>query len=250
MRKKIIAANWKMHKTIGETEKFLKELSSRDLPHEAWIAPPFTSIHAAVAIAASAKGKIHIGGQNMHSALSGAFTGEISGPMLKEAGASFCILGHSERRNLFHENDAQINAKLKSAFHVGLMPLFCVGENLSARESGEFMAQIELQLSSGLSGIEASQFDRLAIAYEPVWAIGTGKAATAQIAQETHKMIRDYMGKKWGEGIAKALPILYGGSVNAANAKQLLSEPDIDGLLIGGASLEVKSYVEILRGGQ
>jgi triosephosphate isomerase len=247
MRKKIIAANWKMHKTVHETEKFLRELMSSDMPHEAWIAPPFTSLHAAAQIVSNAKVKIHLGGQNMHAAAQGAFTGEISGSMLKEAGASFCIIGHSERRNLFHENDAEINAKLKSAFHVGLTPIFCVGESAAARDSGDFMDPIELQLSSGLLGIESPHFKNLVLAYEPIWAIGTGKAATPQLAQETHNKIRGYIAAKWGGDIAKSLPILYGGSVNVANAKQLLSEPDIDGLLIGGAALEVQSYLSILR---
>lgn len=247
MRKKIIAANWKMHKTVHETEKFFNELATSDMTHEAWIAPPFTSLHAAGQIVSNAKVKIHLGGQNMHAASHGAFTGEISGPMLKEAGASFCIIGHSERRNLFHENDAEINAKLKSAFHAGLTPIFCVGENAVARDSGDFLSPIELQLASGLLGLESAHFGHLVIAYEPVWAIGTGIAATPQIAQETHNKLRGYIAAKWGSDIAKGLPILYGGSVSTANAKQLLSQPDIDGLLIGGASLEVQSYLDILR---
>jgi triosephosphate isomerase len=230
MRKKIIAANWKMHKTVEQTTDFLRELASHDFPGEAWVAPPFTSLHIAAEFVRSRGIKIQIGGQNMHEASHGAFTGEISGSMLKEAGATFCIIGHSERRNLFHESDHQINAKLRSAFAAGLTPIFCIGEHEAARDSGEFMEQIELQIS----------------AYEPVWAIGTGKAATPQIAQETHRRIRSYIAKRWGDSIADTLPLLYGGSANEANAGHLLSESDIDGLLIGGASLEVKTFLAIL----
>jgi len=246
MRKKIIAANWKMHKTVEQTTDFLREIASHDFPGEAWIAPPFTALHTAAEFVRSRGIKIQIGGQNMHEASHGAFTGEISGSMLKEAGATFCIIGHSERRNLFHESDHQINAKLKSAFAAGLTPIFCIGEHEAARDSGEFMEQIELQISSGLLGIETSCFKRMVFAYEPVWAIGTGKAATPQIAQETHRRIRSYIAKRWGDSIADTLPLLYGGSANEANAGHLLSESDIDGLLIGGASLEVKSFLAIL----
>ncbi len=250
MRKKIIAANWKMHKTIAETVDFLHRMKGH-LPQasnfEAWVAPPFTSLHAAAETVKKENLPILIGGQNMHEASQGAFTGEISSAMLKDAGANFCIVGHSERRHLFHETDEQIAAKVRKGLEAGLTILLCVGEHEAERDSGEYMNLIELQLASGLAGVATSHFKKLVIAYEPVWAIGTGKTATPEIAQETQRKIREFLGKRWGESLANTLSILYGGSVNSANAAELASQPDIDGVLIGGASLEAKTFLEILN---
>lgn len=248
MRKKIIAANWKMHKTVAQTTAFLQEFqATKPSPYEIWVAPPFTSLFAAAEFIKSHKMTLRLGGQNMHESAQGAFTGEVSGAMLKEAGATFCIIGHSERRSLFHETDDRIHAKVKRALEVGLTPLLCIGEQEAARDSGEYMEHLELQLASALEGLDPSHLKHLCLAYEPVWAIGTGRAATPQIAQETQLAIRTFISKKWGAPLAAALPILYGGSVNVENASSLLAQPDIDGALIGGASLEAKSFLDLLR---
>lgn len=239
-----------MHKTIAEAVAFFHALKSefpREKGAEVWIAPPFTTIQACAALTKELGLHVAIGGQNMHEAVNGAFTGEISGTMLKEAGASFCILGHSERREFFHETDQKINAKIRRALEAGLTPILCVGEKEAQRMSGDYMGVIEIQLAAGLAGVDTNQLKRLVIAYEPVWAIGTGKTATPEIAQETHRRMREFIAKRWGESIAGLLPILYGGSVKSDNIALLLSEPDIDGALIGGASLEAKHFLEIIN---
>ncbi len=250
MRKKIIAGNWKMHKTIAEALDFFQKIQvqlPKQLSTEIWIAPPFTALHACAVFVKQHGLQVGIGGQTMHEAVQGAFTGEVSGEMLKEAGAMFCILGHSERRTIFHETDGCINAKVRRALEVGLVPLLCIGEKEAEREKGDYMNLLELQLAAGLAGVETAHLKRLVIAYEPVWAIGTGKTATPQLAQETHRRIRSFIAKRWGESIAGSLPLLYGGSVKPENIAELLGQPDIDGALIGGAALEVKTFVTILN---
>lgn len=250
MRRKIIAGNWKMHKTIAEAVAFIEVLGKnfpRQIDIEAWIAPPFTALEASASLVKELGLHIPIGGQNMHEAAHGAFTGEISGTMLKEVGCSFCILGHSERRHLFYETDQLINAKVRRALEIGLTPILCIGEKEQERERGEYMGVMELQLAAGLAGIETSLLQRVVIAYEPVWAIGTGKTATPEIAQETHRRIRLFLAKRWGESMGKQLSILYGGSVKKENIEALLGQPDIDGALIGGASLEAEQFIEIIK---
>ncbi len=239
-----------MHKTIAESIAFFQTLKSElsgQTTVQIWVAPPFTAISACATAVKELGLPVSIGGQNMHEATHGAFTGEISGGMLKEAGSSFCIIGHSERREIFHETDQKTGSKVRRALESGLTPILCVGEKEAQRESGEYMGVIELQLAAGLTGVETSQLKRLVIAYEPVWAIGTGKTATAEIAQETHRQIRQFIAKRWGDSIAIQLPILYGGSVKSDNIVTLFEGPDIDGALIGGASLEAKSFAEIIN---
>ena len=238
-----IAANWKMYKTIGETKEFISALTPQIHGAKArvLIAPPFTAIAAA---AAAAKGSsIHIGAQNMSDAHEGAFTGEISGKMVRDAGASFVILGHSERRHLFGETNALIHRKVKRAVEEGLTPLLCIGETEDQREKGHTERVLKEQLEGCLKEISST----LAIAYEPVWAIGTGKTATAEVAQEAHAYIRSILTHLWGKEKANTTPILYGGSVKPDNASLLLAQEDINGALIGGAALKVETFVQIIK---
>lgn len=241
----IIAANWKMHQSIGQTKEFIQKLR-KELPVTAskiFITPPFTAIEAAARQAASTK--IVIGAQNMHEAASGAFTGEISAGMLKEAGAQFVILGHSERRTLFNETNELIRQKIKRALSEGLLPLLCIGENQKERDQKETKKVLCLQLEACLKELPPSE---IVIAYEPVWAIGTGKSATPEMAEEAHLLCRDFLSSFWGKEKAGNLNILYGGSVTAETAPGLLKQPNIDGALVGGASLHIDSFIQIIRG--
>lgn len=249
MRRRVLAANWKMNKTIQETEKFLEEFS-RILPKttaQMWIAPPFTAIAAAAHSVREKKLPISIGGQTISEHAKGAFTGEVSGAMLKEAGASFCIIGHSERRRLYHENDNLIHAKIRAALALGLRPLLCVGESKDEREQGRVQEILHLQLGAALQGLAIADMDHLFIAYEPIWAIGTGIAATPDLAQEAHAICRTFLAQKWGKDISQKIPLLYGGSVTPDNAASLLREPDIDGALVGGASLDPQHFAQLLN---
>lgn len=251
-RRKIIAGNWKMHKTIGEAIQFIDSLIPlipmvRGAKSEIWIAPAFTAIAAA---AKKAEGSsVRIGAQNMSDVDEGAFTGEISAKMLKEAGAQFVILGHSERRSHFNETDEHIHHKIKRALSENIPAILCIGESESERESGRTQEILSRQLAIALAGFSPNELSSLIVAYEPVWAIGTGKSATAEMAQETHKAIRFQMEQLTSAQIAASLPILYGGSVKPANIKSLLEMPDIDGALIGGASLDVSSFSEMVLQG-
>jgi len=239
-----------MHKTIAEATVFfhtLKEEFPKKSEALVWIAPPFTAIHSCATLVKELGLSIAIGGQTMHQATQGAFTGEISGAMLQEAGASFCLLGHSERRELFHETDATVNAKVRRALELNLIPVLCIGEKDSQRANGEYMHVVEQQLAAGLTGVESRFFKHLVIAYEPIWAIGTGNIATPEIAQEMHQGIRSFVAKRWGNSIAKQLPIIYGGSVKSDHIDALLKQPDIDGVLIGGAALDPKHFAEIIN---
>lgn len=246
-RQALVVANWKMYKTVADTEGFLNELKPLIPAAEAtvWIAVPFTSIRAAVAHTADSD--IQIGAQNMNDATEGAFTGEVAAKMLLEAGATFVLLGHSERRQHFQENDAFINRKVKRALSSGLRPVLCIGETLQQREDGEMEDTLATQLSQCLQGLEKDQLDTLVIAYEPVWAIGTGVTATPELAQEAHLFCREYLTQHWGTEIAAHIPLLYGGSAKPENAAALLAQPDIDGLLVGGASLDAKSFAAIIN---
>lgn len=242
MLKKIVG-NWKMHKTIAETKDFIKRLIPL-LPgatSDVWLAPPFTAIEAA-ALAAKGSG-LKIGAQTMSAQDSGPFTGEISGLMLKEAGAQFVILGHSERRTLFQEKNEQIHQKLKKALDVGLTPILCVGETEQEKESGKTIKILHEQLEGCLQDIPPFE---IILAYEPVWAIGTGKTAGPQVAAEAHQVCLDFLTQKWGALAAKKVCLLYGGSVTGETVKALLEQPVIHGVLVGGASLDVDKFVAIL----
>jgi triosephosphate isomerase len=243
----LLVGNWKMYKTIEEAVAFVKNLVqvAEKSPADIYLAVPFTAIKP-VSDAAK-ETKIQIGAQNMNDAAEGAFTGEIAGKMLKDAGATFVILGHSERRRLFHESDEFINRKVKRALLDGLQPILCIGETLEQRESGQTEEVLASQLTSCLDGIKTDQLVPLTLAYEPVWAIGTGRNATADIAEHAHSFCRNWLAMAHGEEVANQMRIIYGGSVNPENAKYLIQESDIDGLLIGGASLFLDSFIKIVN---
>jgi triosephosphate isomerase (TIM) len=244
----IIIGNWKMHKTIEEGRSFVRDLLSSFKPMKRTIvglAVPFTEIYP---LAEEAKGTpLLIGAQNMNDASEGAFTGEIAGSMLKDAGAHFVLLGHSERRHLYCEDDALINRKVKQAVKKELRPILCVGETGKEYEANETHSVIERQLTEGLKDLQPHQLHNLIIAYEPVWAIGNGHSATPSIAQEVQQFCRQILAKILTEELAQELVIQYGGSVNPGNAQELLAQPDIDGLLIGGASLSLESFRQIVN---
>ncbi len=242
----IIAGNWKMYKTIGEAVQFIQDLipKVKEASCKILIAPSFTVIASA---ATAAKGSnVLIGGQNMSDVDEGAFTGEVSAWMLKDAGAQFVILGHSERRSHFKETDEHIHHKIKRAIVENIPPILCIGESEKERSMGQSEQVLKKQLDGALNGLKSEEFKDLVIAYEPVWAIGTGKTATPEIAQETHRMIRRHIAEYFSDSIAENLPILYGGSVKPANITSILLQPDIDGALIGGASLDVESFTQMV----
>jgi len=246
MRIPFIAGNWKMFKTVQDAVLFTKELRSivKDVTNvEIVVAPPFTAIHAVAEAARNTN--IGVSAQDLYWEREGAFTGEISAGMIKEAGASYTIIGHSERRRLFGETDAMVNRKTSAAFQNGLTPIVCVGETLEERETDQTLAVLDRQLKDGLDGLTAEQVAELVVAYEPVWAIGTGRNATPEQAQEVHALIRARIGVRDAR-IAAATRILYGGSVKASNAAELFAMPDVDGGLIGGASLKAEEFVAIL----
>jgi len=247
MRTPFIAANWKMYKTVSEAVVFAKELrvAVKDVADvEIVIAPPFTAIHAVAEALRSSN--IGVAAQNMYWEREGAFTGEVSGAMILEAGAEYVIIGHSERRRLFGETDAFVNRKLVTAYATGLWPIMCVGETLEERERNETHAILDHQLKFGLDGMTGEQIGDLVIAYEPVWAIGTGKTATAAQAQEAHHHIRGRLRQWFGADAAEKCHVIYGGSVKPDNIAELMREPDVDGGLVGGASLSVRSFADIV----
>ena len=247
MVRPIIAGNWKMNKTVAESVEFAERLRSAYQPlldRDVIIAPPFTALRS---VAEAIRGSsILLSAQNLHEAEKGAYTGEISGAMLREAGCTCVIVGHSERRTLFGEGDDRINRKLRSGLTAGLKPIFCVGESLREREEGTMETVIERQLKEGLNNLTADDIGLLVIAYEPVWAIGTGKTASPDQAEEVHRFIREWIARQYGPKQAASLAILYGGSVTPKNIAELMAQPDINGALVGGASLEVDSFVRII----
>lgn len=248
MRKKIIAANWKMYKTPEEARAFMKAFLPMVKGHDRdriVICPPFVDIPAVVD-AAQGTG-IAVGGQNMYWEKEGAFTGAISGAMLLGSGCEFVILGHSERRQYFGDTDDTVNRRLEVALEAGLSPILCVGEVIEEREAGLTEEVLRRQCTRAFYGISGKKAAKLSIAYEPVWAIGTGKTATPEIAQDAHLVIRAEASKAFGKEFAATLPILYGGSVKPENAKSLMSQPDIDGALVGGASLKPESFAAIVK---
>ena len=232
-RKRIIAGNWKMNKTPSE----LKDLVKNDAVDVVYCVPAIDIVPVVEAVKGT---NVAVGAENMYFEESGAYTGEISAAMLVDAGVKYVIIGHSERRDYFKEDDVLLNKKVKKAFEAGLTPILCCGESLEQREMGVTMDWIRLQIKSDLAGITADQVKSMVIAYEPIWAIGTGKTATSDQAQEVCKGIRDCIAEIYDEATAEAVRIQYGGSMNAGNAAELLAKPDIDGGLIGGASLKAE----------
>lgn len=248
LRRPIIAGNWKMHKTVEESVVFLDELKEKSLPEEveAVLCAPFLSLPALVE---EAKGqKIAIGAQNVHQETEGAYTGEVSVPMLQAVGVSYVILGHSERRADFAETDEQVNQKVQAVLAGELIPIVCVGEQLAERTKGQTADVVRKQVTAAFQGLTAEQAKKVVVAYEPVWAIGTGKAATAEDAEEVCSVIRTLLTNLYDASIAEEIRILYGGSVKPSNIASLIAKPNIDGALVGGASLEVDSYLQLLQG--
>lgn len=242
-----VIGNWKMHKTINEAVNFINDFSKSltDQQH-AYLAVPFTALSPSAKIAEQ-NGSLHIGAQNMHDVSEGAFTGEVSAMMLKEAGASFVLLGHSERRQYFNESNAFINAKIKKALSEGIQPVLCIGESIEERESGKTMDILNTQLSECLDGVDAEAMASIVIAYEPVWAIGSGLSASPEIAQETASSIREQLSAIYSKDISDLTSLLYGGSVKVENVNAYVNEKDIDGVLVGGASLNEKVFAEIVK---
>jgi len=248
MRRPVVAGNWKMNLLQSEAEDLVIQLISRkELTRnvDVVLAPPFTAL-GLVRKLVSGSG-IQLAGQNIYFESKGAWTGEISAAMLKDSGCKYVILGHSERRNYFHENDALINNKIKAALKDGLHVIFCVGETLEQRERNETRAVVDYQLKIGLEGLAASDLEKIILAYEPVWAIGTGKNATPEQAQEVHHFIRAFLETAFGKSTAESTRIQYGGSVNSGNSKNLMAQKDIDGALVGSASLNAESFSAIIN---
>jgi triosephosphate isomerase len=244
----VIAGNWKMNKTVPEAVAFVTRLLavySGGAPHrEVIIAPPFTALSA---VAEVVRGSfVRLAAQNMHEAEKGAYTGEISGSMLCSAGCTYVICGHSERRTLFGEGDALVNRKLRAAIGAGLKPIFCVGESLGQREASQTQNVIASQLKEGLNNVTAHDIGNCLIAYEPIWAIGTGQTASPEQAGDVHRFIREWISRRYGLEGAEMPAILYGGSVTAKNIAELIAQPEVNGVLVGGASLECDSFVQII----
>ena len=248
MRKPIIAANWKMNKTVSESTDFakdLKDLTKDTFNVEIVICPPFTSLVSVGQILKDTN--LKLGAQNMHWEKSGAFTGEISPVMLRDAGCHYVIVGHSERREYFKETDGDVNKKIKSALSFNLIPIMCVGEKLQERESGNTLSVVERQVKKGLEDVPKEEGKGIIIAYEPVWAIGTGRTASPADANEVHKFIRSILKNLYDEEISNTIRIQYGGSVNTENIDNLMKEEGIDGALVGGASLNINSFMRIIK---
>ena len=247
MRKKVIAGNWKMNMLPDETIRFISELEPlvKDTENEVVLCVPYTDLFYALLTAQNTN--IKIGAQNMHWEDNGAYTGEVSGKMLKAIGVEYVIIGHSERRQYFAETDETVNKKLKAAFKYGLKPIVCVGETLEQREAGKAEEIVTTQIEKDLEGLTNEQVQNTIIAYEPIWAIGTGKTATSEDANNMIKTIREKIANIYGQNVSNGVIIQYGGSVKASNAKELFSMSDIDGGLVGGASLKVEDFSKIVN---
>lgn len=251
MRTPIIAGNWKMNKTLGEATELASAIAQATAEFDGVqvvVAPTSVSLHSV----AQAVEDTHVGvaAQNMWHKDSGAYTGEVSGPMLRDVGCTYVILGHSERRQLYGETDEGVNLKVHEAFRHGLTPIVCIGESLKERESGRTQAKVRFQVQAALTGLTSEQVSSLVLAYEPIWAIGTGKTASPEQAQEVHAGIRALLGELYSSEVAQATRIQYGGSVKPANIASLISQPDIDGALVGGASLKADSFTAIVAAAQ
>ena len=247
MRKPVIAGNWKMNMTPSEAKALVSELLPlvKDAKCEVVVCPPFVDLADVKPLLEGTN--VKLGAQNVHWAEKGAFTGEVSATMLKEIGVEYAIIGHSERRQYFGETDETVNKRAKAALAAGLIPIICVGESLAQRENGETDALVTAQVNLALDGISAAEVEKLVIAYEPIWAIGTGKTATKEQANETISVIREAVRALYGASTAEAVRIQYGGSMNAANATELMSMPEIDGGLIGGASLKAADFSKVVN---
>ena len=247
MRKKVIAGNWKMNKDLNESQNLVSGIIDglgNENKCDVVVCPPFTSLNEVHSLIKNTP--IKLGAQNVYYETDGAFTGEVSTGMLKSVGCDYVIIGHSERRTIFGEKDELLNKKNKKALADGLKVIFCIGESLAQREEGITNSIVEKQLQKGLDGISSEELNNIIIAYEPVWAIGTGKTATPEQAQEVHAFIRNYISQKYSKESGEGLIIQYGGSVKPDNAASLLSQPDIDGALIGGACLKADSFLSII----
>ncbi len=247
-RRPLIAGNWKMYKTPDEAAETARQLAERvagiaDI--DIMIAPTFAALLPVFAVIQN--GPVALGAQNLYWEKEGAYTGEISAPMLKSAGCEYCIIGHSERRQYFGETDRTVNKKIQAAIQAELKPIFCVGETEAEREAQQTFSVLDKQVQKGLESLVSDQLNTMAIAYEPVWAIGTGKTASDDQAQEAHRFIRSVVQKQFGSALSDALRILYGGSVKPGNIAGLMEMPDIDGALVGGASLEAESFSQIVK---
>ena len=250
-RRPFVAANWKMHKTVGEAVDYAGDLVPRlgDAPGvDVVLAPPFPALPALVDALArlGAGGRIAVAAQNVHAEPRGAFTGEVSLPMLQACGVTAVIVGHSERRQLFGETDAGVDAKVRAAAAAGLTPIVCVGETLEEREAGRTFDVLDRQIDAGLAGLSRKQAGAAVVAYEPVWAIGTGRVATPDQADAAHRRIRARLADRFGDEAAGACRIIYGGSVKPGNAAALMAQPDVDGALVGGAGLDPAAFAEIV----
>jgi triosephosphate isomerase (TIM) len=247
MRTPFIAGNWKMYKTVHDAVLFAKELRSlvKDVQDvEIVVGPPFTAVHGVAE--ALRNTNVGVAAQDLYWEREGAFTGEVSAEMIREAGAEYVIIGHSERRRLFGETDAAVNRKLGAALTAGLTPIVCVGETLAEREAGITARVVTQQVQEGLEGLDPTDWQRLVLAYEPVWAIGTGRNATPEQAQEVHALIRSLVAERAGGDVAAMLRIQYGGSAKPENAGLILGQPDVDGALVGGASLQAGTFLAIV----
>ncbi len=248
MRRVIIAGNWKMNKTISEAIELVnglkRELSGID-NIDIVVIPPYTALSEISDMLVDSN--IELGAQDVYWEDKGAFTGKISPVMLKDTNAKYVVIGHSERRTYFGETNETVNKKLKAALKAGLLPIMCIGERLKEREAGKTFEVIKNHIEGGLKGISKGDILKIVIAYEPVWAIGTGKTATPEQAEEAHRYIREFMGKMYDDSVAQNLRIQYGGSVKPENIKELIKQEDIDGALVGGASLEIEQFVPIVK---
>lgn len=248
MRKPLIAGNWKMNKTMNEAKELALGIKAEVTDFskvDVVLCPPFTDLFSVYEIINDTE--IGLGVQNMYWEKVGAFTGEISPIMVKDSGAEYVILGHSERRQYFKETNEIVNRKVKAALEIGLLPILCIGETLEEREAEKTIEVVKTQLKESLQGIEVPDILQVIIAYEPIWAIGTGKTATPVQAQEVHAFIRSWLKDAFSDAVSQTLRVLYGGSVTPDNIKELITQPDIDGGLIGGASLKVSSFVNIVK---
>ena len=248
MRRPLIAGNWKMHLNIAEAVELAKAVAAEAAAcadRDVMIAPPYTAL---AAVANVVKGTpLFLAAQNVAWEAQGAFTGEIAPPMLTDIGARMAIIGHSERRHIFLEDDAMVNRRLRAALQFGLIPVLCLGEKLDEREAGQTFAVLERQLRGGLADVAAADAAKVVVAYEPVWAIGTGKTATTEQAQEAHAFLRKLLVEMYDKTLAESLRILYGGSVKPDNIDALMAQADIDGALVGGAALKIDSFKRIIR---
>ncbi len=250
-RKPLMAGNWKMNKTIGEAVVLAQDISnqyeSRWDACDVVVCPPFVDLKPAKTVFDFDRVPVGVGAQNVYWEEKGAFTGEVSVPMLKEIGCGWCIIGHSERRGYFGETNEDVNKKAKALIAAGIKPIICVGESLAVRDSGETLEFVTAQVRAAFAGIDAGQTADCVVAYEPIWAIGTGRTATPEQAQEVCAAIRETLAELFGAETSQAMRVLYGGSMNPGNVELLVAQPDIDGGLIGGAALEASSFVQLIK---